>query len=286
MLSRSRNPSGVRRGDGAGSRAPRGVFCVLRAMGPPSGREVHVWYAAPKEVADLAGFEALLAPEECERHRRYRFAKDRDLFLLARGMVRLVLARYAGVDPASWRFATGPHGKPEVAAPADHEALRFNLTHTDGLVACAVAVGREVGIDAEDLGRDIGCDELARRYFSTAENAQLAQASQGRRRELFFRFWTLKEAYLKARGLGLGLPLSDFSFELSSAGPPTIRFAPGLADDPLAWQFAEFRPGPRHALALAVRRDADEVAIALRPFDRSAFPASPPPAGDSARRMP
>ena len=243
-------------------------------MPPPPAHEVDLWYAAPADCGPdaLAAWEAWLSPEERARHRRYAFAKDRDLYLVARGMVRSVLSGYTGVPPAAWRFAADPNGKPAVAAPAGHGAFRFNLTHTDGLVACAVAVGREVGVDAEDIERRGDPENLARHYFAAAENAQLARVPAGRRRELFFRFWTLKEAYLKARGLGLSLPLGDFAFDLATAGPPTITFAPGLDDDPRAWQFAEVRPTPRHVLALAVRRTAEaDLPIRPRPFRPADF---------------
>jgi 4'-phosphopantetheinyl transferase len=252
-------------------------------MAFPAGREVQLWYASPADFADAearAAFAAWMSPEEHARHKRYAFAKDRDLFLVARGLIRVVLARTAGVDPGAWRFVAGPNGKPRVAAPAGREALRFNLTHTDGLVACAVAIGREVGVDAEDMERRGSPEDLAARFFAAAENDQLARAPAGHRRELFFRFWTLKEAYIKARGLGLSLPLADFSFDLSAPGPPPIAFAPAFGDDPRDWQFAEFRPTPRHALALAVHRPAGEdLAIIPRAFDRSALRSSAGPDG-------
>jgi 4'-phosphopantetheinyl transferase len=219
--------------------------------------EVHLWYVFSDQITDpntLHSYHALLSPEEAARHRRFAFARNRQQFLVARALVRTTLSRYAGVRPAAWAFVANGHGKPEVAAPAGFSHLRFNLSHTDGLVACAVAAGREVGVDVEDVGRRPVSDGLARYCLSAAELAHWEALPEGERHDAFFDYWTLKEAYIKARGVGLSLPLQDFSFLLRGEGPPAVAFAPGFGDDPDAWQFARFRPSGRHRAALAVRR--------------------------------
>src|SRR5262249_38781671 len=136
---------------------------------PLPGDEVHVWFAFADRVTDprtLHSYEALLSPDEDERRQRYALVRNRHQFLLARGLLRTTLSRYADAPPAAWVFPATGHGKPEIAAPAGLPPLRFNLSHTDGLVACAVAAGREVGVDVEDVGRREVSEGLARYCLS------------------------------------------------------------------------------------------------------------------------
>jgi 4'-phosphopantetheinyl transferase len=229
---------------------------------PLGDADVHVWYVFSDRAADadlLRQYEALLTDEERARWRRFAIADKRHEFLVARALVRTTLSRYASVEPVAWRFAPGPHGKPEIATPPALP-LRFNLSHTRGLVACAVARDREIGVDVEDMGRRPAPLHLARRYFAPPEVAHLESLSAERQPEVFFDFWTLKEGYLKARGVGLGLPLHDFWFHLAADRPPTITFAPSLDDNPSAWQFAQARPSECHKLSLAVRVSSAEHA--------------------------
>lgn len=222
-------------------------------------------------VADDAGLDAriaegesLLSPDERERMARFAFARDRRRFLMARVLVRTMLSRYGGVAPADWRFAANVHGRPEIAErPAGVPDLRFNLSHTDGLVACAVTIGREVGIDVEHTGRRLTHD-VPGRFFAPREVEALCALPAAERAETFFDYWTLKEAYIKARGLGLTLPLADFAFHLAPPAPPTISFSPALDDDPATWQFAQARPSPVHRLAVAVRRAGADLPVRIR----------------------
>jgi 4'-phosphopantetheinyl transferase len=201
----------------------------------------------------LQAYESLLSPEEDARYRRFAFARNRQQFLVGRALVRTTLSRYAGVPPAAWVFAASGHGKPEIAAPADFAGLRFNLSHTDGLVACAVTAGREVGVDVEDMSRREVSASLARYCLSAAELAHWEGLSDGERREVFFDYWTLKEAYIKARGLGLSVPLHDFSFRFRVDGPPAISFASGFGDDPAGWHFSQFQRSGATGLTLVIR---------------------------------
>ena len=135
--------------------------------------------------------------------------------------------------------------------------LEFNLAHTRGLVACAVALGRDVGVDVEWLGRRGRTLEIAERYFSPSEVRDLRATPGPDRKERFFRYWTLKEAYVKARGEGLRLPLRRFSFHLDG---PAVRVSfESDSDDPRAWQFLIECPTPSHLLAVAVRRASNDA---------------------------
>jgi 4'-phosphopantetheinyl transferase len=231
-------------------------------------REVHVWYARPDRLVHSEQhdrYRAMLSADETTRQNRFVFAKDRHLYLVSRAVVRATLSRYADVDPAAWVFSTNAHGKPDIAHPVRLPPLRFNLSHCDGLVALAVTLDCDVGIDAENIGRPVPVLDLARRCFSPAEAAELARWPARRQRERFYDYWTLKEAYIKARGMGLSIPLDGFSMHPTPQNRIEITFAPGVQDDPAHWQFAQFTPTKEHKIALAIRRaPGEDLPVVLR----------------------
>lgn len=207
----------------------------------------------------------LLSPEEHERMARLVFERDRYRFLLTRALVRTMLSRYAtAVAPADWQFIANVHGRPEILdRPAGVPDLRFNLSHTDGLIACAVTIGREVGVDVEHVGRRLTQD-VAARFFAPAEVAHLQSLPEDQQERVFFDYWTMKEAYIKARGFGLALPLGDFAFHFRPGAPPSITFEPAMQDDPATWQFLQDWPTPTHRLGLAIRRTGADLPVRIR----------------------
>jgi 4'-phosphopantetheinyl transferase len=218
--------------------------------------EVHLYVALEDQIREptlLAAYEALLTPEERARKQRYYFEKNRHEYLITRALVRSVLSRYAPVRPAAWTFSANSWGCPAIASP-EGTGLRFNLSNTRGLVCCLVAADRDVGIDVEDLTREGETVDIADRFFSPSEVVELRSQPEERRRARFFDYWTLKEAYIKARGMGLAIPLDHFSFQLSAGAPIGIAFDPQLDDDPATWQFEQIRPTPTHLVSLAIRR--------------------------------
>jgi 4'-phosphopantetheinyl transferase len=247
------------------------------AFSPPNDDQLNLWFVRFDDLVDAEPWQRwlpLLDPTETERAARFMFEKDRRTYVLSHVLVRTMLSTFANVDPAAWRFETNAHGKPRIVGPVGFEDLRFNLSHTRGGALCGVVQGAEIGVDIETLDRATDHLGLCERYFSTAETAVLRAAPTDRQRELFFRFWTLKEAYIKARGLGLAIPLDAFSYELDMrrpAAPPTISFAaPGavekpIDDDPQRWQLAELDCGPGFPAAIAVERgEAGERKILLQ----------------------
>jgi 4'-phosphopantetheinyl transferase len=215
-------------------------------------------------LGKLDSYTALLSEDERERMARFVFDRDRRAFVITRAHVRTMLSRYAAVAPADWRFIENVHGRPEIFdRPAGAPDLRFNISHTDGLIACAVTIGREVGVDVEHIGRHLTHD-VAGRFFAPAEVTDLRRLPLEDQERVFFDYWTLKEAYIKARGFGLALPLADFAFKLNPPGPPAITFEPSLEDDPSTWQFMQDWPTPQHRLGLAVRRDGADLPVRLR----------------------
>jgi len=234
-------------------------------MFPPG--EAHLYYALEDQIREptlLAAYEALLTPEESARRQRYYFEKNRHEYLITRALVRTVLSRYAKVSPAAWTFSANSYGCPAIASP-EGTGLRFNLSNTRGLVCCLVSRDRDLGVDVEDIDREGESVAIADRFFSPSEVVELRAQPEPRRRARFFDYWTLKEAYIKARGMGLAIPLDHFSFQLLAGTPIGIAFDPQLEDDPTSWQFEQLRPTETHLVSLAIRRrDEPDLRVVVR----------------------
>lgn len=198
---------------------------------------IDIWLTDERQVMDIAlldRYRQLLNDQETGRHQRFIFSLHRHQFLVARALVRTVLAGYLGEpDPSTLAFTSNEHGKPELMRDA---GLQFNLSHTNGLIALAVTRDRPVGIDVEHLSRQADIAKLADRYFSLAESRALLDLPVAEWNERFYDLWTLKEAYLKACGTGLRTPLHAFSFHLGDA-TIAIGFGDELKDDPASWRF-------------------------------------------------
>jgi 4'-phosphopantetheinyl transferase len=215
-------------------------------------------------LANLEAYRAYLSEDERARMARFVFDRDRRAFLLTRALVRTTLSRYASLRPADWKFIANVHGRPEILdRPAACPDLRFNISHTDGLIACAVTIGREIGVDVEHVNRHLTHD-VAARHFAPSEVSDLKRLPADEQERVFFDYWTLKEAYIKARGFGLALPLGDFAFKLNPPNAPSISFEPALDDDPATWQFLQAWPTPQHRFALAVRREGNDLPVRIR----------------------
>jgi 4'-phosphopantetheinyl transferase len=199
----------------------------------------------------LDGWRASLDTDELTRADRFYFAADRATYIAAHWLLRTALADAGALPAAAWRFAKERHGKPCIDPALGHPGLTFNLSHTKGLVACAVATDADIGIDVELIApRRAGLD-IAGRYFSAAESALLGATAPQHQTQTFFRLWTLKEALIKATGEGLQRPLDSFSFALD---PIAIAFHPDDPSEAGRWLFREDRPTAHHAHALAIRQ--------------------------------
>jgi 4'-phosphopantetheinyl transferase len=216
---------------------------------------VHVTAVAEARAAGRLGryVESL---EDGERARLVgmRVESARHQFVIGRALIRHALSRRAAALPHGWRLVAGAHGRPEVDGPAGGPRLRFSLSHTAEVVACAVTVGDDVGLDVERVDADRADLAVARQLFAPAEFQALAALPAAARAARFFDYWTLKEAYVKACGRGLSVPLDAFWFALPPAPGAAIRiaFAQALADDPARWRFDQRRLAGDHVLAVAV----------------------------------
>ncbi|MBR0969844.1 MULTISPECIES: 4'-phosphopantetheinyl transferase family protein [Bradyrhizobium] len=210
----------------------------------------------------------LLSVDERVRADRFMFERHRRQYIFAHAMLRLALSRAApDVAPSDWSFGAGRYGRPFVAAPKTSAALYFSLSHADGCVACVVSRHEAVGVDVETVSRRVAPLSTALRFFAPEEVETLRGLPEPAAIERFFDYWTLKEAYLKARGFGLNLPLDAFAMQVSREAIE-ISFKPDIADDPDGWRFSLCSPSPSHRLAIA---DGSRAAGGL-PIIRNAWP--------------
>ena len=203
--------------------------------------------------ADWPILSSLLTEAERERSERFHFERDRLVYIAAHASCRGLLSYCLGGAPLDWRFTVEEHGKPELVAPEAGPRFRVNISHTRGLAAVALTQEHDIGVDVEWLERTVEAEKLAERMFAEPERRQVAEASEGERLDTFLKFWTLKEAYVKAIGKGLSQPLDAFAFDPDAL---EISFRDQVADDPANWHFEHYRPGPKYLMTLAVRHPA------------------------------
>lgn len=241
----------------------------LAAETPPEPLEL--WCAYPDDLLDAsvaAACAALLTPDEKSRCERLRFEPGRREFLASRALVRTALSRHHPTPPEAWRFRANSHGKPETDPAC---GLSFNLSNAPGLVVCLIACGAQVGIDAEPYARAAEILPLAPDVFSPGEQAQLHALPAEARPDRALSLWTLKEAYIKARGLGLSLPLARFSFLFGGVPGIHLEIDPALGDTPGRWRFRLLDyAGHRIALMAAL-----PAAPALQLWESRLFAAPP-----------
>jgi 4'-phosphopantetheinyl transferase len=215
--------------------------------------EVHVWCASlDMTTPHMRHLQDTLSADELERASRFHFAKDRRRFVVGRGVLRSLLGWYLGVEPRQLCFSYGVYGKPALVPTSGEARLCFNVSHSHELALYAVTYGREIGVDIEHIRANVACEEIAERFFSPRERALLRTLPTHLKDDAFFRCWTRKEAYIKARGEGLSLPLDQFDVAFAPGEPAALlatRWAPHEAS---CWVLRELTPGPGYAAALAV----------------------------------
>ena len=198
-----------------------------------SSPEIEVWQA-PLDVGaeSVVRFTELLSPDERLRAQRFHYERDRRRYVVARGVLRVLLGDYLGTPPASIAFGYTKYGKPVVAEPAAQ--IQFNLSHSEERALYAISRSRRLGVDIEYLNRDIDHEGLAKRFFAPGEYAALQRMRKSGRRRAFLACWTRKEAVAKALGRGLLLPLDQFEVTVALEAAPRVHgfiaAAHGLAD--------------------------------------------------------
>jgi 4'-phosphopantetheinyl transferase len=250
-------------GTASGGTMGRGSPAVDSSWGSPphvptlTTEDVHVWRLhSALSPRDILALRCLLSADELARTKRFRFPLDRQRFIAVRGALRQILARYLDMEAHQIRFHYGPQGKPSLSGqgePGHSEQLQlhFSLSHAADLALVAVARGRRVGVDIESVSPDIS-GEVVARCFSGSERDQLHALPAHIRHVAFFNCWTRKEAYLKARGEGLSLPLDQFDVSLAPGVDVRLLRSAGDPEEASRWLLVELAPGPGLAAALAV----------------------------------
>jgi 4'-phosphopantetheinyl transferase len=223
---------------------------------------VTIFLARPDALSSrrrYASALAMLSPAERARIERLRFPHLRTVALASRVLQRIALSRCVDVAPDAWRFSE--QGRPEITEPVLAPPLGWNASNTNGLVACAVTSDRAIGIDVEHLRPDPPY-EIIEHHFTARERAHLCELSPADRARRFIELWTLKEAYVKARGLGLSIPLAGIDCRPTQS-PPHIEIDPHH-DDSTVWCVEQWWPTPQHCLSLCVARQRSPLPRSVR----------------------
>jgi 4'-phosphopantetheinyl transferase len=209
-----------------------------RAIPELADDHIHVWRASlTLDQATLRSLESTLADNERARAERFVFESDRDRFIAAHGFLHDLLGAYLRCPPKTIDFTYDPHGKPFVASRGPRTDVCFNLSHSHEVALIAIGRKRQIGIDIELIRPEFAGEEIARRYFSAKEIDELGKLPAESRAEGFFLCWTRKEAYVKARGDGLHVPLDSFSVSVSPDAPATLS-----SSDESRWRIESFVP--------------------------------------------
>lgn len=229
----------------------------------PDQPGIDVWFV--ELTASAAWLERCLeslSADEKERASQFRFAQLKSDFTLSRGTLRALLGRYLAIEPGDVRFAYGPHGKPRMAFP--ETPLRFNLAHSGRIAVFAFAAGCEVGVDIEEVRPVRDQEAIVRRFFSPEEGSEWLALDAAERDEGFFRCWTRKEAYIKALGGGLSIPLDSFRVSLRREVPASLIHVSGEPAAASKWSMFSLAPAEGYIGALAVPECNHSVSILPR----------------------
>jgi len=214
---------------------------------PALDRTVHVWAVRLDDPSvDLDGGRELLSPEERERAARFHFEQHRRHYLIAHIALHKVLAGYLPVEPAQLYFELGGNGKPKLPQALAPSGLDFNLSHSNEMALIAVGRYGEIGVDIEYVKPDFQFQEIAERFFTAQEVAAMRRLPPDLQREAFFKCWTSKEAFLKAKGTGLSGKLDEV--EITFGAPNRVRIAAGVP----GWTLSELAPVETYESALVV----------------------------------
>lgn len=241
----------------------------------PLNGQAHLYLATTEDWTRgnrLTATLEFLSPDERRRYERFRVTAPARAFATGRALARQVLALYADVAPGDWRLDPDEHGRPRITGPPGGPALEFNLSHNDDLVACLVTGGAACGVDVESMARRVDALRIAEHSFGEEETRDLRARDGADRRRRFFAYWTLKEAYLKARGRGIEMRMDSAVFCLAEEGRITVDFAARAEDRPDRWQFSLYQTVADEMVAVALRRETGEN-LEIRAFQST--PAAP-----------
>jgi 4'-phosphopantetheinyl transferase len=221
---------------------------------------LYLWLTFVDEVRDdhlVLAYRKLASVQELKRMERFHHEKHQVRFIIGRAVARTVLSQFTGTPPELITFYKTSYGRPYLQQQEQHQRISFSISYTEDLIAFALSVGGNVGVDVEYTAVEIDCLEIARQQFSAPEYNDLINLPHEQHKERFFQYWTLKESYIKARGLGLNLPLNIFGFVMPSAESKQIRLVPPPDDKQRNWFFESMQLRPDYQCALAFQRPTE-----------------------------
>jgi len=224
----------------------------------PDSNRIDLWCTFPATISDpalLQTYQSLLSEKERKQQQQFHFAKDRHRYLITRALARTVLSRYTSVPAEQLVFASNEFGKPHIANDlVMNNAISFNITHADNLILISITRDCALGIDTENSqNREVSSD-LAEYSFAADEAADFLAQPIERQQQRFFEFWTLKESYIKARGMGLSIPLKQFSFRMPHQQAMEFTIDALQNDVPNRWRFWQFRLADDYLVAVCAEK--------------------------------
>lgn len=235
-----------------------------------SPKDVHLWFAYSEKITDvtlLEQYNSLLSEEEKAKKSRFHFKKHQHQYLITRALVRSVLSMYVlEIQPRDWRFSTNKYGKPFISNSPLPIHLEFNLTHSDGVIVLAIS-NDVIGVDVENIYRENTFMNIAADHFTADEYLYLKNKSIHDQRASFFQLWTLKESYIKARGLGLSLPLNQFAFRFSGDNEKSINLIAERNEHAESWQFWQLSLNDSYIVSVTAKSNASEQPLSLSTRD-------------------
>ncbi len=249
-------------------------FNPLLAKQQLADNEIHLWSLAPEQINiehKLDSLIPLLSKSEVHKVQRYRHPKGQHDALITRLFIRSILALYTDQAPQDLRFTITAQGKPELCNGT--LPIRFNLSHNNDLIICAVCLDHDIGCDVESLARKINIESIAKRYFSSDEYQSLQMLSPAAQKTRFFEYWTLKEAFVKATGLGISQGLNSFSFNIAAAEKTTFndRITLSFAENSKLqnhqdWYSCLNYLEQKHCIAICVKNESNRKKFTIKYF--------------------
>ncbi len=218
--------------------------------------EIHVWRVSLDQTEScLQSLQQTLSTDERTKADRFRFPKDRSQFIVSRGALRAILSRYLNISSHILRFDYNPYGKPSLIVTQGGNTLRFNLSHSRGMALIAITKNRDIGVDIEGINPNFSGLEIAEKFFSPLENSVLRSLPEHLQATAFFTCWTRKEAYIKAVGKGLSIPLNQFDVSLAPGEPAALLNVEENPEEASKWSLIELFPSSDMVAAVAVAGD-------------------------------
>lgn len=222
--------------------------------------EIHVWRVSLAQTEScLQSLQQTLSTDERTKADRFRFPKDRSQFIVSRGALRAILSRYLNISSHILCFDYNPYGKPSLIVTQGGNTLRFNLSHSREMALIAITKNRDIGVDIEGINSKFSCLEIAEKFFSPLENSVLRSLPEHLQATAFFTCWTRKEAYIKAVGKGLSIPLNQFDVSLAPGEPAALLNVEGNSEEASKWSLIELFPCSDMVAAVAVAGDCSKL---------------------------